>query len=59
MSVRSSLVLAQLAAEGGRREAQEDENGRERGDEQEAGRQDLAPVGVRELVGLKPVIADR
>ena len=48
------LVLAKPAAQRGRREAEQDEDGGERRDEQQARGQHLAPVGAGELVGLEP-----
>ena len=50
MSVSRSWFSLQAIAEGGRREAEEDEDGRKRGDEQQAGPEHATPVGVLHLV---------
>ena len=56
MSVRSSW-LSRSASDRGAVRPEEDEDDRERGDEEQAGSQDLAPVGVRELA--RAVSGDR
>ena len=53
------LVLAQRAAELGSGQAEQDEDGRERGDKEKAGDQDPAPVRIADLAGLTPVITER